>query len=199
MRGVRMALCRTMVSTPRSIRLLLMTITWTSRKVISVLSVQGVRGPPSPDEPITTATDVDQGVAITQNVPVPAITNLPTFPTSDYPLPPALLKEAEVLVWDEDALLPETYAKFGKRLAATGDIYRNPNYASGLPRIQGISPVPPTPITDPRKFGAVPRRPRTGEGSQGRQIKGKSYPQQPYSLPCCLARFFSSSSSRLTP
>ncbi|HEY7427514.1 MAG TPA: hypothetical protein VH682_24985 [Gemmataceae bacterium] len=56
---------------------------------------------------------------------------VPTISSSDYPTPHSIL-DTEELVWDEDAQPIDNYRALGQRLAAAGDIYRRPEYASGL-------------------------------------------------------------------
>jgi hypothetical protein len=50
---------------------------------------------------------------------------------SDYPTPRAISDDRE-LVWDEDDLALDNYRAVGRRLADTGDLYRRPDYGSGL-------------------------------------------------------------------
>jgi hypothetical protein len=52
-------------------------------------------------------------------------------PGSDYPTPQVLL-DGEEFVWDDDDLPHCNYVALARRLAAAGDLYRRPGYASGL-------------------------------------------------------------------
>jgi hypothetical protein len=63
--------------------------------------------------------------------------------TSDYPPPRAIHDEA-LFYWNEDDLTVNNYATLGKRLAAAGDLYRRPGYASGLllaPKQPNLEPI----------------------------------------------------------
>ncbi len=51
--------------------------------------------------------------------------------TSDYPEPRAI-QETEEMIWNDDDLAVINYCALGKRLAASGDLYRRPAYAGGL-------------------------------------------------------------------
>jgi len=75
-------------------------------------------------------------------------------PTSDYPLPPALTDD-DALIWDDDAPAVENYATLGQRLAATDDLYRNPDYGGGLLLASPNPNVPPTEITNGPRLAAV--------------------------------------------
>jgi len=78
----------------------------------------------------------------------------PSFVAPDYPMPRAL-QHPEALDWHEDAPLAENYAALGRALAAAGDLYRNPAYASGLLLAPPDPHVPPTPIADARRLAAI--------------------------------------------
>src|SRR6478752_6382541 len=54
-----------------------------------------------------------------------------TAASSDYPTPKSLVDKEE-FVWDEDENAVDNYCALGKRLAATGDLFRRPEHAAGL-------------------------------------------------------------------
>ena len=59
--------------------------------------------------------------------------------------PPAALARAEPFVWDDGRPDVENYAALGRRLAATGDLYRTPEHGGGLlhvPDAPGAAAVP---------------------------------------------------------
>jgi hypothetical protein len=73
---------------------------------------------------------------------------------SDYPTPHSVL-DADELMWDEDAQPVENYRALGQRLAATGDLYRRPGYASGLLLASDKPNIDPVVIDDASRLAAI--------------------------------------------
>lgn len=115
---------------------------------------------PSPLAPVSPAGDRRAGVADDSppTDPQDARADIPEAPPlqspADYPMPRAL-RHPEALDWHEDAPLAENYAALGRALAAAGDLYRNPAYASGLLLAPPDPHVPPTPIADAGRLAAI--------------------------------------------
>ena len=82
--------------------------------------------------------------------PDPAQNNFP----SDYPRP-AVLNNQEPLIWAEDEPAAKNYPLLGQRVAAAGDVYRLPAYASALLLAAKTPNIPPTPIRTAAALAAV--------------------------------------------
>jgi hypothetical protein len=72
----------------------------------------------------------------------------------DYPRPQALTDETEY-VWDDDRPPVEHYAALGKRLAASGDLFRQPAYAAGLLLGVNQTNVEPCPVTTGKRLAPI--------------------------------------------
>lgn len=75
-------------------------------------------------------------------------------PISDYQRPLALCNKKELL-WDEDAPPIENYMKLGQNLAAAGDLYRQPGYASGLLMGSSQPNIEPVPINKGSRLASI--------------------------------------------
>lgn len=78
----------------------------------------------------------------------------PSMPSSDYPTPHSVLA-ADVLEWDLDAQPIQNYRALGQRLAAAGDLYRRPGYASGLLLAADTPNIEPVIVDNARRLGAI--------------------------------------------
>jgi len=96
---------------------------------------------------------------------------------SDYP-PPLALGNKDELVWDEDAPPVSNYVKLGHRLAAAGDLYRQPGYASGLLLCLSQPNIEPKPINKGSDLASiivdrVPVRVVKNSNTRGSQISSR--------------------------
>jgi hypothetical protein len=73
---------------------------------------------------------------------------------ADYPDPPALTGKKE-LIWDEDDHPVRNYARLGRQLAAAGDLYRRPDYASSLLLVPAGPDAAPAVIDKGARLAAV--------------------------------------------
>ncbi|HEX6507758.1 MAG TPA: hypothetical protein VF221_09020, partial [Chloroflexota bacterium] len=106
-------------------------------------------------------TEVDQGTDGTEALDATEAGNaeagtapVPAVPSSDYPTPHSVL-EAEELEWDEDAQPINNYRALGQRLAAAGDLYRRPGYASGLLLAADNANIEPVVVDNSRRLAAI--------------------------------------------
>jgi hypothetical protein len=75
-------------------------------------------------------------------------------PRRDYPEPAALRRPREFF-WDDDAQPAVNYTGLGRRLAATGHVYRNPGYGDGLLLASSDGRVPTMPIRDAATLASI--------------------------------------------
>jgi hypothetical protein len=73
---------------------------------------------------------------------------------SDYPTPAALSSDGHH-IWNEDCDAADNYFALGLALAATGDIFRQPGYASGLLLGSPTEAVPPQEIVTGTRLASV--------------------------------------------
>lgn len=72
----------------------------------------------------------------------------------DFPEPMAIL-DKEVFIWNDSEPFVENAARLGKKLAQCGDLYRNPNYGSGLVLGSRKADIAPAYITSGAKLSPI--------------------------------------------
>lgn len=85
---------------------------------------------------------------------------------SDFPCPVSLTTD-QVLIWDEDDLPQKNYRALGERLDASGDLFRQPTYGSGLLLASSQPNIEPVLINTPRRLASV-----TADRVRVRVLKG---------------------------
>lgn len=75
--------------------------------------------------------------------------NAPDFPE------PQVLSDNRLFLWDEDGVAAANYVALGRRLAAAGDLYRNPQHGSGLLLASPCAMIPPRQIAQGKQLAPV--------------------------------------------
>jgi len=82
------------------------------------------------------------------------VLNVTTQIAADYP-EPHVLNDDRPFFWNEDNFAAVNYIALGRRLAATGDLYRNPQHGSGLLLASPCATIPPKQIMQGKQLAPV--------------------------------------------
>lgn len=96
------------------------------------------------------------------------------WPPSDFP-EPRIMGDQEQLIWDVGKPIAENATALGKRLAACGDLYRQPSYAAGLMLASQSPNILPETITKGKRLAAIivdrfPVKVKEGDDEKGNSI-----------------------------